>query len=114
MAFFSIDNKPEFGPYSAVVGSEDPNWTEGHIRVEPPFEPGNGLYEHFDYTAAVEFDHLASTKKATLLSYAIKLENLPEAVDPRKRLAESVANLLAFLGETSSRELFELYWTEPK
>jgi len=69
MAIHDIVSRPEYGPFSAMVGT-DSAYEQGHIRIEPPVTVGeHGLEVMEDNDLELKVRHFVTTDEATILSY---------------------------------------------
>jgi hypothetical protein len=102
MAVFEIKNKPEFGPYSATIGSSD-SFEGGQIRVEPPFVPGEWLKIYF-HGDMIDLEYAASDANGTVLSYSLDSDaNFGDFFTRAKNMGE---DLLRMLGQVHNRQMF--------
>ncbi len=111
MATFEIPNKPEHGPYRAIVAT-DGDYDSGHIRIEPPFHPGESLVK-LGSGDGINYQYFASSRDATTLDYIIPRSEGPKDREAnQENLAQSMDVILQHLGHLSSGELFKNYWEQ--
>ncbi len=113
MSYTTVPTTPEHGPYNAVIGT-DTGFEAGHIRIEPPFTPGEPLLS-LAQAEGVNLGLFATTNEATLLDYF-----MPDAEvdsDPQENLdlmVDTVDRLLGYLGMAAPKREFTEYWNQFK
>lgn len=110
MALHITAGKPEYGPFSASVGT-DGDFECGMIRIEPPILPGERITQWAN-DEGILLDHFASTKQATLLDYGITSHLQGTREENITRISKFLDTVLGHLGQTASKQLFEHNWAK--
>lgn len=111
MAVYELPAKEEYGPFQATIGT-DGAYDSGHIRIEPPFQPGTSLIDS-GFTDGITFEHFATTDEATLLDYAIPNSN-GNSDENLSVVCENLDFILSHLGHAVLRENFINHWQQFK
>lgn len=108
MAYYCAGTSPEHGAYEAIIGT-DGDYSSGHIRIAPPFTPGESLLEHLT-ADGIHLGLVAVGDSATILDYFVPNKRHDETY--LSKIDAGVTEILRVLGSTTRPANFTNYWAK--
>lgn len=106
MAYYCAETNPEHGSFEAIIGTDE-DYSSGHIRIAPPFTPGESLLGLL-VADGIHLGLVAVGESATILDYLVPNKRHDETY--LSKVQAGVDEILKVLGTSTKPKNFTKHW----